>query len=401
MARQTQRQLLSGFLLAIWLLLAGACSVEYVPDAQGTPRPLLRFAPTQDAAPASATAGATITAPSTPAAFVPSPTPRLAPASATPVSTPVLRRLTEPGCCSGIWWSADGTKVLYVDKPDERDTAIWGVDAATGERAPFSTAVGTLQRNDRYVVESLHRTPQSVILHDRETDESWGLYGVGSFLYVSPDGASIAYDGRVALRPIHANRSLLTIVVASLDGGNARFLTSIYGGGIIDWFPDGSRLLVLGTQTYGEQRPALWHVDVSTGAITKLVDAAYMRHVSLSPDGAWVVFLSLFEEDPQLNTTWAINVQTRERRRLNFVGGYAWVATQGASLVYVPLRAGPDEGFAVWQLDVATGERTRLINPRQLPIFIANADWALASDGKRFAFVSANDYAIWLLDLSP
>lgn len=391
----------AGFLLVFWLLLAGACSYEYVPDAQGTPRPVLRFsgeasslAPAQSASPAAASA------PSTPTA-VASGKPQSTPTAQPQASRPVLKRLTEPGCCSGIWWSADGRKVLFVDKPDERDAAIWGVDTVSGERAPYSSVVGILQHNDRYIIVPQHRTPQSATLHDRETGESWGLIDVGLLPFIAPDGTQLAYDGRSTHLPRSVNRRQAPIVVADLDGSNPRFLNSIYGGGIIDWFPDGSRLLVVGTLTEGRQLPALWLVDVATGAIEKLVDSAFMRNISLSPDGAWVAFLTLFEEDTELNTTWAVNVHTGERRRLDFVGAYAWVEAEGNTLVYVPARDAPDVGFAVWKLNVATGERIGLVDPKQTPLFIANGDWALAPAGQRLAFVSAKDYAIWLLEFNP
>ena len=112
-------------------------------------------------------------------------------------------------------------------------------------------------------------------------------------------------------------------------------------------------------------------------------------------------FLTLFEEDPYWNTTWAMNVQTGEQRRLAFAGRYHWITSENASLVYVALRESADEGFAVWKLDVASGVRSQLIDPKQTPLFIANGDWAIAPDGRHLAFVSAQDYAIWLLDMSP
>ena len=77
------------------------------------------------------------------------------------------------------------------------------------------------------------------------------------------------------------------------------------------------------------------------------------------------------------------------------------IGPNGATLVYVPPREAPDQGFAVWKLDVSSGERTRLIDPMQTPLFIANGDWALAPNGKKLAFVSAEDYAIWLVDIAP
>ena len=160
--------------------------------------------------------------------------------------------------------------------------------------------VGVMQHSDRYVTAPLYHTLQSVSVHDRETGESWSLYGVGNHVFISPDGSLIAYDGRLAQQPLYANRRDAPIVVAELDGSNPRVLNRIYGGGIVDWFPDGSRLLVLGTQTFGAKRPALWHVNVTTGAIEKLDEAEQMRNISLSPDGAWAVFLSLFEKGPAL-----------------------------------------------------------------------------------------------------
>ena len=215
-------------LFALWLLLGSACAIEVVPDAQGTPRPVLVIptparapsAPTEmpgtatpipsptalavtatpqptptalpancyavahytpgyryadtvaDCAPGHCHAAApptalpptatpltalpvTATPLPTPTALPPTatplPTPTALPPTATPLPTPtalpptatpqltptplptlmptpklVLRRLSEPGCCSGIWWSADGTKVLYVDRPDERSGCHMG-----------------------------------------------------------------------------------------------------------------------------------------------------------------------------------------------------------------------------------------------------------------------------------
>jgi Tol biopolymer transport system component len=290
--------------------------------------------------------------------------------------------------------------VLYVDKPDNRPAAIWGINIATGAQAPYSTAVGALQHGDRYVIAPQSQSTQNVTVHDRETDRSWVLNGVGSMVFVSPDGKQIAYDGRNTQEPLYANRRRSSITVAELDGSNPRVLATIFGGGIVDWFPDGTRLLMLGTETLGAPRPALWHVDVATGAVEKLDEAAHMRNISISPDGAWVVFLTLFEENPIWNTTWAMNVHTGEQQRLDFVGRYEWKSTEAATLVYVPLRDSAEEGFAVWQLDVASEERVQLVDPVQTPLFIANGDWALAPDGKRLAFVSSEDYSIWLVEMA-
>ncbi len=291
--------------------------------------------------------------------------------------------------------------MLYVDKPDERPAAIWGVDAATGVAAPYSTEVGLLQHGDRYVTAPVLPSLAGATVHDRETGQSWDLSGVGALPFISPDGTRIAFDGRTRVTPAYANRRAAAITVADLNGTNVRQLTTLFGGGIVGWFPDGSRVLVLGTEVQGGQRPALWHVNVTTGSVEKLDDAARMANISIAPGGAWVAFLTLFEEDAYWNTTWAMNVDTGEQRRLDFAGPYAWVRDQDATLVYVSLRESADQGFGVWRLDVNTGQRDRLVDPARTPLFIANGDWALAPDGKRLAFVSAQDGAIWLVEFTP
>ncbi len=377
-------------------MLGSGCAYTYVPNAEGTPVLTLQVSlpPTPTALPAIGTP------------IAPTPTPTALPAigtpfTPTPTPSPVLRRLTAPGCCSGIWWSDDGTQVLYVDKPDDRPAAIWGVDIATGAAALYSAVVGVLQYNDRYVIALAHQTPLGVTVHDRQTGEGWALFGVGSLPFISPDGARIAYDGRPSQQTLFASRRENPIVVAALDGSNPQHLTTLYGVGIVGWFPDGARLLALGTRDPDTERPTLWQIDATNGALEKFDDGVHLRNISLSPDGAWLVFLKAFEEDPDLNTTWAMNVATGAQKRLDFAVRYAWVGAEGASLLYIPARETPASGFGVWKLDVASGERSRLTDPAQTPLFIANGDWALAPAGQHLAFVSAEDYAIWLLEMSP
>ncbi len=375
-------------------MLGSGCAYTYVPNAEGTPVLTLQV-PVPPTPAVSPTAG-------TPLAATPTALPAAAtPLSPTPTPQPVLRRLTAPGCCSNIWWSADGSQVLYVDKPDERPAAIWGVDIATGAAAQYSAVVGVLQHNDRYVIALAHQTPLGVTVHDRQTGEGWALFGVGSLPFISPDGTRVAYDGRPSQQTLFASRRENPIVVAALDGSNAQHLATLYGVGIVGWFPDGSRLLALGMQDPDTERPTLWQIDATTGALDKFDDGVHLRNISLSPDGAWLVFLKAFEEDPAVNTTWAINVHTGAQKRLDFAVRYAWIGAESATLLYIPPRETPDAGFGVWKLNVASGERTRLTDPEQTPLFIASGDWALARDGKRLAFVSAKDYAIWLLEMSP
>ena len=52
----------------------------------------------------------------------------------TPTPAPRLRQLTDGGCCTESFWSPDGQRILYIDRPSmDAQSGLWGVDLHGGQ----------------------------------------------------------------------------------------------------------------------------------------------------------------------------------------------------------------------------------------------------------------------------
>jgi WD40 repeat protein len=122
----------------------------------------------------------------------------------------------------------------------------------------------------------------------RKTDGSAAvLLGEGSGVNLSPDGrwalATVPSTQGLTLLPTGPG-SLKTISLGALQNVNPRMTT---------WFPDGSRVVVTGSES--GRKPRCWSVDVSTGEIHALTPEGihgYWGASPVSPDGR-----SLFVRD--------------------------------------------------------------------------------------------------------
>jgi serine/threonine protein kinase len=106
----------------------------------------------------------------------------------------------------------------------------------------------------------------------------------------SPDGERIAYAKSVGVPQEYE------IFTMDTDGKNhLRISQGLQGiGGSIDWSPDGKSLLVY-AGAYGDKN--IFKIDVATGDYTQLTDGGNNAGGSYSPDGRYIVFNSLRNND--------------------------------------------------------------------------------------------------------
>ncbi len=95
---------------------------------------------------------------------------------------------------------------------------------------------------------------------------------------ISPDGKYLAFAHRVGLM-LRVVGTGETHPVALPDSLKPSY---------VNWFPDGSHVLVTSTPSPSE-KPGLWNASVFGGSPVKLVDNGY--HGAVSPDGSKIVFL--------------------------------------------------------------------------------------------------------------
>lgn len=306
-------------------------------------------------------------------------------------------QLTRGGCCVQPFFSPDGRRVLFLDKPDRTaPVGIWSVatDAPLSPPTLFTERLGPFSRDLSLALDL--QNGRTVI--ERLSDGArWTINNGGRAVAFSPDAARIVWTVAQESGGFDARR--VEIYVANVDGSEARRVATRFGGGPLGWLPDSQHLLIGGRARRDDPLPTLSILNVDTGATRDLVSVDRLRGVSLSPDGRRLAYFVAQARDASQNGMYLLDLMqsTPAPQRLNFFGAFRW--RDAGRLLYIPLRPGAPSD-ELWQLDVTTGQSERLIAAGAgSPFKIANGDWDVARDGSKMVFLSARDRNLWLFVL--
>lgn len=152
-------------------------------------------------------------------------------------------------------FSPDGKKILFANRAAEGPTSLWTVDN-TGENEDL-----------------LYAGPNTIVAAD------W-----------SPDGKSIAFA-----MAVNAPNEYEVFIMGA-DGSNAQQLTNgLPGiGGSLDWSPDSKYLLIYAGPP-GDKN--IFRIDVQAKTAAQLTNGGNNAASSYSPDGQWIAFNSLRNND--------------------------------------------------------------------------------------------------------
>jgi TolB protein len=167
-----------------------------------------------------------------------------------------LLRLTEQiGNVISPTFSPDGSRILFANRAAEGPTSLWTIDN-TGENADL-----------------LYSGPNTIVAAD------WAPVG-----------------NRIAFAMAVDQPDSYEVFVMNADGTNVQQLTrGLPGiGGSLDWSPDGRQLLLYAGPA-GDKNIFLVDVDAQTAA--QLTNGGNNAASSFSPDGQWIAFNSLRNND--------------------------------------------------------------------------------------------------------
>jgi hypothetical protein len=323
----------------------------------------------------------------------PDPTPTQTPTTApthTPTPNPTPFRLTEGGCCPQPFWSSDSESILFIGSPlPGSETGLWRVPLSDLEPEFVTSLLGVYSPDISLAAFPLKG---QTLLENFETGEIWLVANGGRKVYFSPDGSLLAWT---EWKLVQGKRFLRPIWVSDVDGSEAREIMALYGRGFTDWFPD-DRLLVHGRLEYEEDYNSYWVVSIEDGSLTELSRGFRLNYGSVSPDGGWMAYHNVLDPDPEENGLWIVNTETLERLRLEVFGPFQW-RSEGR-LVVIPLDV-DSEHHSLIELDVESGRAATIVDPEIAPLKIAGGDWTLSPDGSWLAYISADDFNIWVLKL--
>lgn len=303
----------------------------------------------------------------------------LAPIEPTPRVEPQARRLTEPGCCSRHWWSADGSRVLFIDDPPgDSPLGVYGVRPTGGE-------VEWLAPLDGEGLPAADRPP--------DAPPEWGgdapLPAEAQNIRISRDGARAAWTTGSTL-PVNIDRRQRTLWVIDGPTGSPRRLTVLSGGDLVGW-AEGDQALIVTGRTSGTAPAGIWRLplDGSPPSLRASVDRP--RGLLLSPGGGWLAYTVAFDAQPGLNGLWVVGTSEGDPVRLPEFGSYRW-AEEG-SLVFVPYR--PTSGELLIEVFDAGTRQVGVVAAEGFPGGVANNDWSVSPDGGWIVYRAAVDAALW------
>lgn len=227
----------------------------------------------------------------------------------------------------------------------------------------------------------------------RSDGKSWTIANTGREPRVSLSGTLVAWD--VASKGIsHPDVREHALWVAEITGTRPRRLATIIGGGLVGWAQGETALIATG-RIGADGREGIWAIGIDGSEPRLLHQVHRPRDPLLSPEGGWLAFYAAFTGDSGQNGLWVLRTDGTSLSKVTPFGAFRWRAE--GRLLLIPMMEALSP--SMFEVDAAAGRALQLTNPLRTSLPISNNDWLVSPDGKRVAFTSWVDRAIWVLTL--
>ncbi|GGK30811.1 hypothetical protein GCM10008955_25780 [Deinococcus malanensis] len=282
-------------------------------------------------------------------------------------------------CCPGAVWSPDSKALLFLDGPPARPaTGIYQVPASGGAVTRRFSSVAFFSPKLAWAVRPSNG--DNTILERLSDGRRFNLPTRGADVTWTRSETRLAYTRSDTTG--NFDRRLSRVYVADVFGA-PRQVATLYGGGVSGWVND-TTLLLSGKAQPGVRDRELFTLDIRNGARRSLGQALSFRGVSLSPDGAWVVYYVAFDSKAR-NGLWIRPTAGGAPRKLDAFGAYRW--RDASRLLLIPLR--PDGSPHVLREYRVRENAWRTLG--DLGDQVRQGDWSVSPDGQRMAYLSARD----------
>lgn len=312
-----------------------------------------------------------------------------------PTSVPSLRQVTEDGCCTRAWWSSDSRHLHYLDGPSGDLASVYQIGFSKNDSPQMmeSAPPSIYSPNGAYRFEQ--RNGRATITRLRDGRE-FALPTRGYPITFSPRSRLVLWH----VRPSEYFPGFLPsteVWISGVEGIPEPRLVKIQRGGAVYWL-DETRLLLVETENK-TQRNTLSILSVASGRQTPLGTFDNLRRLSISPGGKYVAFLLPFQTSETVGDldsgVYLLPTHANAMpQKLTWVGSWRWQDLN--HLIYVPFT--PNGEMTFRRYNVETGADTLLST---IGVRISNDDWSVSPDGTHIAFRSAQNGALWLMQLMP
>lgn len=310
-------------------------------------------------------------------------------------TTPTQTRLTDPGCCTEPFWSADGQQVRFIDKPSSDAFAgIYGVPINGGDVELVTTNIGFPQVYGRFLVQQ--NIDDQIEIYDVGADETFTAQTDAQRISISPGFQRIAWARSPAVSSNFDARPA-TVIVADIDGSNQTEVIQVIGGGFGGWVDD-ETILVAGSRVGLSTTAGLYTYSISTGELVLLQAGLRIRTVDVAPGGDWIFYSVTLSggEAGAVDGLWVVSRDAETRYQLDVFGSAKW--RDNRRLLIVPLELNVPS-HRLLQFDAQTGQLSEVLTPDVVQFKIAQGDWSVSPPGTHIAYLSSSDGALWVIEL--
>lgn len=303
------------------------------------------------------------------------------------------RPLTTSGCCTLPWWDMGKPHtVMVIDGAENQLASVIAYDTETGDRQVVRNAPPLFQSPDGS--HAIENDGYNLIMYRTSDNLSWYITRRGSATpAISPDNTHLLWVVRDSGDLPGGAPTTTVYWLTDMNGMNEKPLRTHPGGNAV-WL-DANRILFLLPEINNWTYLVFFIYDLRDNTFTPIGGLHNVRRMNISPGGQYAMFYRAYQADPTQNGMFVLRLEAGATpTKLDWFGAWQW--RDAESVYYIPFE--PDQpNQRLFYYHIPTNTRQMLTGYN---FQIKDGDWAVSPDGHQIVYLSAEDNALWLLEIT-